>query len=104
MQKTLIVAQAEFAILVRSKAFIISLLLMPIFVVGAVALMKATKDSGDVLDRTFAYIDPAGIIGPALKAAADDRSATAVREGRAAARFIPVEVQAAGRSVEDLRL
>jgi ABC-2 type transport system permease protein len=104
MNKTLIVAQSEFATLVRSKAFIIGLLLMPVFIVASIALMKATKDSGDVLDRKFAYIDPAGVVGPALKAAAEERSAAAAREGRSLPRFVAVEVSPEGRSIEALRL
>jgi ABC-2 type transport system permease protein len=104
MNKTLIVAQSEFGTLVRTKAFIIGLLLMPVFIIASIALMKATKDSGDVLDRKFAYIDPAGVVGPALKAAAEERIAAAAREGHSVARFIAVEANSEGRSVEELRL
>jgi ABC-2 type transport system permease protein len=104
MNKILIVAQAEFGTLVRSKAFVIGLLLLPVAMIGSIVLVRATRDSGDVKDRRFAYVDPTGIFGPALKAASEERTATAAREGRTAARFIPVEVKADGRSIDELRL
>ncbi len=104
MKKTLIVAHSEFSTLVRSKAFIISLFLMPIVMFGSIALIRATKESGDVKDRPFAYVDRSAVIGPILQAAAGERSNAAAREGRTAAKFIPIEVKPDGRSVEDLRL
>ena len=104
MNKVLIVAQSEFATLVRTKAFIIGLLLLPVAMIGSIALIRATRDSGDVKDRRFAYVDPTGVVGPALVAASDERSAAAAREGRSTARFIPVEVKADGHSIEALRL
>lgn len=104
MKKTLIVAQSEFATLVRSKAFVISVILMPIVMFGSIALIRATKESGDVKDRRFAYVDQTGVVGPILEAAAKERMVAAQTEGRAAARFIPVAVNPEGRSIEALRL
>jgi ABC-2 type transport system permease protein len=104
MTKTLIVAHSEFATLVRSKAFIISIIFMPIVMVGSIALIRATKDSGDMKDRTFAVVDRAGVVAPAIQAAADQRSASAARDARTAARFIPVAVTPDGKTPEELRL
>jgi ABC-2 type transport system permease protein len=104
MNKTLVVAQSEFATLVRSKAFIISVTLMPIVMFGSIALIRATKDSADVKDRRFAYVDQTGFVGPSLQAAAEDRMRNAAQEGQTVARFIPVEVKAEGRNLDELRL
>jgi ABC-2 type transport system permease protein len=103
MNRTLIVAQSEFATLVRSKAFIISIIFMPIVMIGSIALIRATKDSGDVKDRPFAFVDRSGVMAPAIEAAAAERSASA-RDGRTVARFIPVAVPPDGRPPEELRL
>ena len=46
MRKTLIVAQSEFITLVRTKAFIVGVVLMPVIMVVSVLLVRATKDSG----------------------------------------------------------
>jgi hypothetical protein len=57
MNKIAIVAQSEFGTLVRSKAFIISVILMPVVMAGSIFLVRATRDSTDVKDRSFAYVD-----------------------------------------------
>jgi ABC-2 type transport system permease protein len=108
MRKTLIVAQSEFATLVRSKAFIISVVLMPLVMALSVFLVRTTKNTTDYKDRTFAFVDYSGVIGEPLKAVAEmynsssgEDSGPLVRKG---ARFIPVEVKPDGRNPDDLRL
>ena len=108
MRKTLIVAQSEFATLVRSKAFIISVVLMPLVMALSVFLVRTTKNTTDYKDRTFAFVDYSGVIGEPLKAVAEmynsssgEGSGPMVRNG---ARFIPVEVKPDGRNPDDLRL
>jgi ABC-2 type transport system permease protein len=104
MHKTRIVAQSEFATLVRSKAFVISLILMPVVMVGSTLAVRFTKDAADVSERRFAYVDRSGLLGPALEAAAKERAAAAGLEGRTVARFVPVAVEPGERSLEELRL
>ena len=98
----LIVASSEFGTLVRSKAFMITLILMPVIMSLSVLLMRATRDAADTTDRRFAYIDRSGVAGPAIEAAASARNARAA-DGMVA-RFEPVAVDAAGRSDDQLRL
>jgi ABC-2 type transport system permease protein len=109
MRKTLIVAQSEFATLVRSKAFLVSVVLMPIMMVGSVLLVRATKDTTDARDRTFAFVDYSGVIGEPLKAVAElynSSSPVAAEAGlvRRGARFIPLEVKPGDRDPAELRL
>jgi ABC-2 type transport system permease protein len=108
MRKTLIVAQAEFGTLVRSKALIISIILMPVVMVVSIVLTRATKDVTDNKDRTFAFVDYTGVLGEPLKAVAKvlspgltPISGTAPTAG---ARFIPVEVAPGGRQPDDVRV
>jgi ABC-2 type transport system permease protein len=108
VRKTLIVAQSEFATLVRSKAFIISVILMPLVMALSIFLVRTTKDTTDYKDRTFAFVDYSGVIGEPLKAVAEmynsstgQAPAPMVRKG---ARFIPMEVKLGGRNPDDVRL
>jgi len=60
--KALIVAIAEFTTLVRSKAFIVGLLMMPAFAGVAIGVQRFTKDATDVKDRRFAVVDRTGVL------------------------------------------
>jgi ABC-2 type transport system permease protein len=109
MRKILIVAQSEFGTLVRSKAFIVSLVAMPLVMALSVVLMRATKNATDGKDRTFAVVDYTGVLVEPLVAVAQVRNAgsgdlTDPQAPRTTARFIPVEVKPDGRSPDDLRL
>jgi ABC-2 type transport system permease protein len=108
MSKTLIVAQAEFGTLVRSKALIISIVLMPIIMVISIVMTRAAKDVTDNKDRTFAFVDYTGVLGEPLKAVAKVLSPSLTplsdRGAPAGARFIPIEVNAAGRQPDAMRV
>jgi ABC-2 type transport system permease protein len=109
MRKTLIVAQSEFTTLVKTKAFLISLILMPIVMGGSIMLVRATRDATDSKDRTFAVVDYTGVIAEPLKAVAGlyNSSTPSALDGvlpRKGPRFIPVAINPAGRNADDLRL
>ncbi len=109
MRKTLIVAQSEFATLVRSKAFVISVVLMPVVMIASIVLVRATKDATDSKDRTFAFVDYSGVVAEPLKSVAGLYNAATPESGeggltRKGPRFIPLEVKPAGRIPEELRL
>ena len=72
MNKALIVATSEFNTLIRSKAFIVGLMMMPIFMAIALGVSKFTKNTTDVKDRVFVVVDRTGVLYAPLKAAADD--------------------------------
>lgn len=109
MRKTLIVAQSEFITLVRTKAFIVGVVLMPVIMVVSVLLVRATKDSTDGKDRRFALVDYSGVVAEPLRevaalynAATPEAPAGAL--ARKGPRFVPVEIEREGRAPEDLRL
>jgi ABC-2 type transport system permease protein len=109
MPKTLIVAQSEFATLVRSKAFIVSIVLMPVVMVLSVVLMRATKNATDGKDRTFAVVDYTGVLAEPLVAVAQVLNAGSgdlvdPQAPRTTPRFIPIEVKPNGRPPDELRL
>lgn len=72
MNKALIVAVSEFTTLVRSKAFIVGLLMMPVFMAIAIGVQKFTRNATDVKDRAFVVVDRTGALYTPIKAAADD--------------------------------
>lgn len=106
MRKTLIVAASEFGTLARSKAFIISVVLMPVVMIGSILLVRATKNTTDGKDRTFAVVDYTGVVaGPLIEVAAALNAGVGSPEGRRTGpKFIPQEVKPQGRDPEALRL
>jgi ABC-2 type transport system permease protein len=102
MKKIFIVAQSEFATLVRSKAFIIGIILLPVVMAGSILLARATRNATDVTERTFAIIDHTGMFAPALVEAA--RTTGAQGNGEPGPKFVPVQIALEGRDVEDVRL
>lgn len=105
MHKTLIVAQTEFATLVRTKAFILSMILMPVLMGISFVAVNRLKDSKDVRDRRFAFLDESGVITPGLKAALAEWNAAANGGGeRTAPRYFGEEVTLDGRSLDEIRL
>ena len=83
MNKTLVVARSEYISAVSSKAFIIGVLLMPVFMGGAFAVQYLTRDQVDISDRRVAIIDNTGKLFPALAAEAEQRNKTVFKTGNA---------------------
>jgi ABC-2 type transport system permease protein len=57
VRKTLVVAVREFKAAVRTKSFIVSLVLMPVLMGGAAAAQVFFKQQKSVQDKTFAVVD-----------------------------------------------
>src|SRR3954471_3938414 len=57
MRKVLVIAAREYLAVVRSKAFFISLVLLPVMMFAPSLLERATRKVQDVRDRRFAVID-----------------------------------------------
>ncbi|MFQ5413911.1 MAG: ABC transporter permease [Phycisphaerae bacterium] len=74
MRKLIVVAFREYLAAVRSRAFIISLVLMPIMMGGALAIQMLLKDKVDVTDKRIAVVDRVGFIYDALADAATRRN------------------------------
>jgi ABC-2 type transport system permease protein len=70
--KALIVALSEFTTLVRSKAFLAGLLMMPVFMGIAIGVQKFTRDAADIKDRPFVVIDRSGVLYGPLQEAANE--------------------------------
>src|SRR5438067_37697 len=57
MRKTLVIAWREYFAVVRSKAFLISLVLLPVMMFAPGVVQQATSKVMDIRDRRFAVVD-----------------------------------------------
>ena len=91
--KALIVAVSEFSTLVQSKAFLIGLLMMPVFMGIAFGVQKFSRNATDIKDRSFVVVDRTGVLFAPLKAAADDwnRASVGAEGVQKQPRFLPSE-------------
>jgi ABC-2 type transport system permease protein len=89
--KTLIVARREYLAAVRTKAFLIGLLSMPIMMFGSILMQVALKDNVDLADKHYAVVDrtPGATVAPALEAAAGLRNSTQVFDPKTKAQTSP---------------
>jgi ABC-2 type transport system permease protein len=99
-KKIVVVAASEFAVAVKSKAFVIGILMLPVFMGGGIAVETLTKDHRDLSDRRFGVADPSGLLFPAFEAAAKRREKSLFDENgkQKEPRFVPVRV---AENVED---
>lgn len=70
MNRIFIVAQSEFLTLVKTKAFLIGLLLMPVITAGAIGFQVYAQKHSDRDDHKFVVIDHSGVLYAPLAQAA----------------------------------
>jgi ABC-2 type transport system permease protein len=80
MKKILAIARAEYLQAVRSKAFLIGLVGMPILMGGGLGFQVLMKDQVDLRERHCAVVDPSGELWPVLEAAALERNQEGIFE------------------------
>ena len=74
MSKALTVARTEYLRAVRTKGFIIGVLLMPLLMSGGYIASRISEEAADLSDRRFAVVDPGGRVWPALQFEAERRN------------------------------
>ena len=105
--KILAVAEAEFRAMVRSKAFLISIIVLPVIMLGMSFAQKQISARVDTSARRFAVLDPSGRYFDYVAATARARNAEL---GDAAAHktprppFEPERVDVGGRPLDEVRL
>lgn len=101
----LTIAQSEFLRLARSKAFIIGIILMPVLIGIMTLFSKYTSEHIDLEDRRVAVIDDTGILYAPLAEAAKEFNAASIQDGvRKGPNFLLERVDAAGRSLDEIKL
>src|SRR5690348_5051575 len=105
LDKVFAVAQAEFRAMVRSKAFLISVVILPVVVLGMSFAQKQLAARADTSARKFAVVDGSGRFYPLLEAAARERNAHVrdVPEGKPPKPAFEPE-RALGTPSDDVRL
>jgi ABC-2 type transport system permease protein len=114
MRKIFVVASTEFGNAVRTKAFVIGLLMLPLIMVGSILVQKLARDQVDTKPKPFAILDRTGKLAPGivemarLRNAMLDPTAPAPSAKSAAplrgARFEPIVVEVADASLDAKRL
>ena len=102
--KIVTVAQAELGMLVRTKAFIITILLMPVLVGGSFVIQTFIGKQVDRTPRVFAVADRTGKLYEPIAQALGLRNALVAAGGLLEAPFTIVRVEPGGRSTEELAL
>ena len=105
MHKMLVVAAREYLAAVRTKTFLIGLLLMPLLMGGSLLLQLLFKDVIDTADRTYALIDrtPGGQYTRAIQDAVAEYNAKAVENGQQVRpRFVVESAGAQGTTAQEI--
>lgn len=105
MRRILTIAEVEFLALVRSKFFLISLVIMPVLFGAVTAFLGFVERRADRDERRFAVIDETGVLyGPLSAKATEHSQPNDNPEGRSSPRFVPEPVDPAGRSRDEIVL
>jgi ABC-2 type transport system permease protein len=104
MKKIGVVAAAEFGMLVRTKAFIITVLLMPVLVGGSIVIQTVIAKQVDRTARRFAVVDRTGRVYAPLAQATAARNLLVASGVVPGARFDPEPVVDTGGDPDQLRL
>jgi ABC-2 type transport system permease protein len=103
MGRILTIAQTELLTLVKTKAFIIGILLMPALMVGFITFMSYAESHVDTTDRRVAVIDRTGVLYDALARAADEQNREAGSgDTKTGPHFLLSRVDLGGRAADDV--
>lgn len=86
MNKTVTIALREYRAAVRSKAFVITLVVMPILMGGAIVGQLLLRDRVDTTDKVIAVVDGTGQLAPELEKRVADYNDNVAFEGEGASR------------------
>jgi ABC-2 type transport system permease protein len=102
MRKTLIIARREYLTNVRTKAFIISLVMMPVFMGGGIVAQRLLEGRVNKETQRLVVADETGKLLPALLNAAEERNKKEIIDPVTGRQVAPtLIVEAAGSNVLD---
>ncbi len=104
MSRILVVATTEFLTLVKTKAFIIGILMLPLMLGLSFGFQIFAARHADVEDHAFAVIDQTGVLYPTIVQAAEEHNQkSGVGKERTGPYFVPSQVELSGREVADVK-
>jgi ABC-2 type transport system permease protein len=86
MRKTIAVALRDYKAAVKTKAFLVGLLMMPLMFGGGILAQIVFRNNNDVTDKRVAVVDYTGQLFDSLARATNFRNQTMIYEGEGAAR------------------
>ncbi len=89
MRKTLRLVRREYKAAVKTKGFIIGLVLAPIFMGGGLIAFAVFKDRVDTTDKALAVVDRSSVIGQAIVDAAERRNEKEIHDAEAGKKIKP---------------
>jgi len=89
MNPTLCIAKREYLATVRTKGFVIGLLVAPLLMFGAILVIPLFQGHRDTSDRRIAVVDRTGRLAAAIEEAAEKRSAEAVHDEKSGKKIAP---------------
>ena len=92
MRKIVLRAVREYNAAVRTKAFIIMLVLMPVLMGGSLLATKIMEKHVDTTDKRIAVVDRSGVIAQFLVGAAEERNKAEVQEPETGKKIRPAYV------------
>lgn len=107
MLKTLKLAKRDYYAAVRTKGFIIGLILAPLIMGGGVIAIALMKDKVDTSDKRIAIVDRSGLLSQVLLDAAKRRNAAEIIDRKSGKKVKPsyiLEVTPSGDKLEAQRL
>ena len=103
MNRILTIAETEFLSLIRTKAFIIGILLMPALMVAFITFMDYAEGHVDTTDRAVAVIDETGVLfEPLARTAARHNQEAGSGDAKSAPHFLLNRVDPGSRAIEDV--
>ncbi len=82
MRKVLLIGLRDYNAAVRTKGFIIGLVVMPILLGGGLIGVKLMESQRDIRDKRIAIVDHSGTVAQAVVEAAERRNATELRDAK----------------------
>ena len=75
MKKIITIAVREYRAMVGTKAFLISIIMMPVLMLGSLLAIELLRNAGQINERKIAVIDHTGKFADKLRAEADKKNA-----------------------------
>jgi ABC-2 type transport system permease protein len=105
MKRIVIVATSEFLSLIKTKGFILGILLMPVLVGASIAFEVLSLKRVDRAHQQFAVIDRTGVLyTPLARAALEHNAKAGDGPAQTGPHFTPQPVNLEGRSIDEVRL
>ena len=89
MRKILVIALREYKVAVLSKGFLVGLIMMPVMMLGGMAVPALFKDRIDMSDQRVVVLDRTGKLFPMLQQAAESRNETSVFDSSKSKQIAP---------------